>query len=328
MAHNLSQDEMRTRIVVCGIGKAGLNALSHIEKEFRGDVLLIAVDSDESMLERVPASIRIHVGGTGPEKCCLKKTAVYAERMDQKTDDAIESAFENADLLLLLADLTEAAGCDAAPALATLARDKYALCTVTFALLPSSLESLPIGAPARLSFIDLEETVNAVVELSAELMPDHTNEGSELSRVRYSPGEVLATGAQTLISGLLRAKIGAFDCADLITVIGNEKRARMGFGAGTGPGRSLMALTEALECPLLDLPAPAQSPWILIVIYGGNDLMMKEVMQVAQTIQKHLPKEGKISCTVSIEEEDRQTLEVTIIGTGFNSRSLRDEKIS
>ncbi len=98
-------------------------------------------------------------------------------------------------------------------------------------------------------------------------------------------------------------------------------RALMGTGCAKGEGRARLAAEQAVQSPLLDNISVEGATGVLINVVGGPDMKMKEIQEAASLIQEQAHEDANIIFGASIDENMADTLKVTVIATGFQSRS-------
>ena len=91
-------------------------------------------------------------------------------------------------------------------------------------------------------------------------------------------------------------------------------------GTGTGKNRAVDAAREALASPLLDVSMDG-SKGVLFNVVGGNSLTLFEVNEAAEVVKQAVDPEANIIFGVAHDPSMESELKITLIATGFASKS-------
>ena len=131
---------------------------------------------------------------------------------------------------------------------------------------------------------------------------------------------VLRQGVQGITDLITIPGLINLDFADVRTIMTDAGTAVMGVGIGTGESRAADAARAAIASPLLEEPIDGATG-ILLNITGGRNLGLFEVNEAAEIIQNAADRDANIIFGAVIDEAQEDELSVTVIGTGFQSRS-------
>jgi cell division protein FtsZ len=99
-------------------------------------------------------------------------------------------------------------------------------------------------------------------------------------------------------------------------------QAIMGIGVGYGENRERDALEKALKGPM-DVDFNLKGAYgVLYVITAGDDLTMDQVSNIGNTIYELVGNDTKIYVGVATDSRTDGTLQIVLIATGINQRSL------
>jgi cell division protein FtsZ len=96
----------------------------------------------------------------------------------------------------------------------------------------------------------------------------------------------------------------------------------MGIGRGHGDNRAADAAKAAIASPLLEVSIDG-AKGILFTITGGSNLGMYEVSEAAKVITQSADSQAKVIFGAIIDETMKDEVKVTVIATGFETRSER-----
>ena len=100
--------------------------------------------------------------------------------------------------------------------------------------------------------------------------------------------------------------------------------AWMSIGHGSGKNRAVDAAREALASPLLDVSVTG-SNGILFNIVGSEDLTLFEVNEAAEVIKQAVDPDANIIFGVGTNSSLEQEVRITLIATGFVTKTGFDE---
>ena len=94
----------------------------------------------------------------------------------------------------------------------------------------------------------------------------------------------------------------------------------MGIGIGSGDNRAVDAATNAINNPLLEDARIEGAKGILVSVTGGQDLALSELDEIVRLITGNADADAMIIAGNTIDPSANDTIKVTVIATGFNSR--------
>jgi len=95
----------------------------------------------------------------------------------------------------------------------------------------------------------------------------------------------------------------------------------MGIGIGSGDNRAVDAATHAIHNPLLEDSNIEGAKGILVNVTGGADLSLSEYEEILNIVNSSADPNVLIIAGMSIDESMGDSVQVTMIATGFKSRS-------
>jgi len=134
--------------------------------------------------------------------------------------------------------------------------------------------------------------------------------------------DVLRQGVQGISELITVPGIINVDFADVKAIMENAGSALMGIGLASGENRAMEAAKQAIASPLLELSIDG-AKGILFTVTGGADLGMHEVAEAAKVITGSADEDAKVIFGANIDEEMKDTIRITVVATGFDSRERR-----
>ena len=133
--------------------------------------------------------------------------------------------------------------------------------------------------------------------------------------------DVLRQGVQGISDLIVFPGLINLDFADVKTIMSSQGAALMGIGFGNGDTRAVDAAKNAISSPLLETTIEG-AKGILLNITGGPDLTLVEVNEAANLVREaaNAHDDNLIFGTV-IDERMQGEVKVTVVATGFGSRS-------
>jgi len=132
--------------------------------------------------------------------------------------------------------------------------------------------------------------------------------------------DVLRHGVQAIAEVITVPGMINLDFADVKAVMKDAGPAWMSIGRGSGQNRAVDAAKEALASPLLDVSIDG-SKGVLFNVVGGESLTLFEVNQAAETIKQAVDPEANIIFGVAHDASLDKEIRITLIATGFKSRT-------
>jgi cell division protein FtsZ len=313
------------KIVVVGVGGAGLNAVNRMIDAGLNQVEFIAVNTDLQQLHMSEADRQIHIGdaltkglGSGSEPSIGRQAA-------EESYDQIKQALRGADMVFVTAGEGGGTGTGGAPVVARIARSLGAL-TVGIVTLPFKFEGTKRRTQATEGIDELRASCDTTIVIPNDRLLEVLDKGTSILDAFKIADDVLRQGVQGICDLITLPGLINLDFADVRTVMENSGTALMGIGfSSSGENRAREAAERALRSPLIDTELGA-ARGILLSIAGGEDLSLLEVNEAAEVIRQTATDDTQIIFGATIDERLNGQVWVTVIATGLGSpRSMRRE---
>ncbi len=132
--------------------------------------------------------------------------------------------------------------------------------------------------------------------------------------------DVLRHGVQAIAEVITVPGLINLDFADVKAVMKDAGPAWMSIGVSSGKNRAQDAAKEALASPLLDVSVE-ESKGVLFNVVGSSNLTLIEVNEAAEVIRQAVTPNANIIFGVAHDPNMEQEIRITLIATGFASKS-------
>ncbi len=109
------------------------------------------------------------------------------------------------------------------------------------------------------------------------------------------------------------------------TVIAEGGRAALAVGMGRGIDRIQVAVEKAMNSPLLENKNIQGARGVLINITGGEDLIIKEVKEVATAVYEATDTHANVIFGAIVDERKKEEIGVTILATGLKDKDSEEQ---
>ena len=304
-------------IKVIGVGGGGCNAVNHMYEEGIAGVDFIICNTDSQAMENSPVPVKIQLGVTLTEGRGAGNMPEMGEQAARENYEDIKNVLKDTTkMLFIAAGMGGGTGTGAAPVIASLARELDIL-TIAVVTVPSPAEGKKRFGQAMEGIKKLGEFVDSMLVVSNHRL--HNIFGDLPARQAFKMADnIVATAVKGVAEIItLHGNIN-IDFTDVYTVMHNSEVFIMGTGFASGEGRSMKAVNDALESPLLDSNDIYGTKNILLNIVSGKDeITIGEIGEIIETLQEKAGQEADIIWGNGYDESLGDKISVTILATGF-----------
>ncbi|MDR0657303.1 MAG: cell division protein FtsZ [Treponema sp.] len=308
-------------IRVLGIGGGGANLTNNMIDKGIADVEFVAVNTDiQDLLQKARAPGKIPIG----KKLTLGRGAggdpETGEKAANEDRETILSWLKSVDMVFITATFGGGTGTGAAPVIAKLAKEEGVL-TVGIVTLPFEFEGPYKMELAEAGINKLRESIDTLIVIPNENVfkfdPDIKAKDAYLKA-----NDILYCGVKGISDIITRTDFVNTDFADVAKTMRDKGDALFGIGIAEGENRAVQAATQAVNNPFFEGTTITGATSILVNIAAGDDLGMREVREVVETIRNGADPRVKLIHGLSIDPSLGARLQVTVIATGF----VREDK--
>ena len=311
------------KIRVIGIGGGGNNAVDRMIDAGIKSADFVAMNTDLQVLNRSKAELRVQLGKELTRGLGAGADPKIGEDSALESVDEIKQVLEGNDLVFVTAGMGGGTGTGAAPVVAQLAKDMGIL-TVAVVTKPFNFEGRSRMANAEIDIEKLRKYVDTLLIIPNEKLLQVVPKGTPIVKAFQVADDVLRQGIQGVSDLIVNPALINLDFADVRTVMKNKGLAHMGIGSGKGENRTLEAVRQAVQSPLLETDIEGATGVILNVT-GGLDLALSEVNEACCLVQDVVDIGANIIFGACIDAELKDEVIVTIIATGFTGHTDEEE---
>lgn len=309
-------------IKVIGVGGGGSNAVNTMFERGIAGVDFIVCNTDAQALEASPVPSKIQLGatltggqGAGSQPEVGRNAAI------ESLDEVIGLLGSGTSMVFVTAGMGGGTGTGAAPVIAKAARDLDIL-TVGIVTIPFQFEGRRRTQQAQEGLEAMRKSVDTLLIIRNDKLRELYG-NLTIRKAFANADEVLCTAAKGIAEVITLTGEINVDMNDVNTVMRNSGRAIMGSGIATGEGRARLAVSEALESPLLnDCDITGASFVLLNITFGNDEVLMDEIMEITDIIQEAAGQSAEVIWGYGIDPSLGEALCVTVIATGFDGADL------
>lgn len=305
------------RIRVIGVGGGGNNAVDRMIDAGIKSAEFVAMNTDYQALIRSKAELKIQLGAELTKGLGAGADPSIGEKAAQESIDQIKEVLQDNDLVFITAGMGGGTGTGAAPVVASIAREMGIL-TVAVVTKPFNFEGKKRMENAEKGIENLRQYVDTLVIIPNEKLLSVVPKGTPIVKAFQVADDVLRQGIQGISDLIVNPALINLDFNDVRTVMSDKGLAHMGIGCGEGENRTLEAVRQAVQSPLLETDIEGATG-VIINVTGGLDISLSEVAEASKLVQDVVDSSANIIFGAGVDEELGDKVVVTIIATGDSS---------
>ncbi len=314
-------------IKVIGVGGGGGNAVNHMYKQGIAGVDFIICNTDSQALESSPIPNKVQLGSSLTEgRGAGSMPVVGMNSAIESIDDVKDLLGSNTKMVFITAGMGGGTGTGASPIICQAAK-KLGILTVGIVTTPFNFEGKRRKQQADEGLAALKEHVDTLLVISNDKLRQMYG-NLTLSSAFAEADNILATAAKGIAEIITVPGYINVDFEDVKTVMQNSGVAIMGSASSEGEGRAYKAVQAALNSPLLNDNDIEGARYILLNITSGSqEVLMDEVSEITDYIQNQAGLTADIIWGNCHDESLGNKISVTLIATGFQTKTDRIEKM-
>lgn len=308
-------------IKVIGVGGGGSNAVNHMFSKGLKGVDFAVCNTDAQALHNSPVPTKIQLGATLTEGLGAGANPTIGEEAARESVQDLKNMLDRrSKMLFITVGMGGGTGTGAAPVIAKIAKELDIL-TVGIVTTPFSFEGKMRNDQAQKGIDKLREHVDSLVVINNNKLREvYGNLGFKAGFSKAD--EVLSTAATGIAQVITHHYTQNIDLRDAKTVLANSGTAIMGSGLASGSNRAQSAITKALDSPLLnDNKITGAQRVLLLIVSGTSEVTIDEIGEINDYIQSEARTNVDIIMGVGEDDNLGESIEVTVIATGFNPES-------
>ena len=310
--------ELKPRIMVCGVGGAGGNAVNNMITSGLAGVDFIVANTDAQALTSSKADRIIQMGMQVTEGLGAGAQPEVGRAAAEEAMDEIRDHFAGVHMVFVTAGMGGGTGTGAAPVIARAARDMGIL-TVGVVTKPFQFEGMRRMRIAEAGIAELQKSVDTLIVIPNQNLFRVANEKTTFADAFSMADQVLYSGVACITDLMVKEGLINLDFADVRAIMREMGKAMMGTGEATGERRAILAAEAAIANPLLDETSMRGARGLLISITCGNDLTLYEVDEAASRIRQEVDEEANIILGATFDESLDGIVRVSVVATGIDT---------
>lgn len=307
------------KIKVVWVGWAGQNAVNRMIESGLDWVEFVSINTDAQALYNSLAPKKLNIWKIMTHGLWAWANPEVGKKAAEESREEIKNALDWADMVFITCGLGWWTGTWAAPVVAEVAKELWAL-TVWIVTKPFSFEGQNRMSKALDGYSSLKEKVDTLITIPNDRILTIIDKKTPLLDAFSIVDEILNQWVQWVSDLITQPGLINVDFADVTSVMKNAGSALMGIGYGSGENRATEAARSAIDSPLLELSI-AWAKWLLFNITWGTDLSMYEVDEAARIITDNVDPDANIIFGATINEQYNWELKITVVATWFDEES-------
>jgi len=285
----MNVEEANVVIKVIGIGNAGVNIISYIQKNNIEGINYILID-DKVYLKEVD----------------IINTVILRNNIDEGKS-IIQEELRGTNLLFLVGDIATNSETNIISIISELTTE-LALTTVAIIISPHELTSSErIYSPSL--------NIDSIIQISEKGLLPLSKEG-ELSEAK---NKILLDIVRGMTTPITQSNIIGFDFADLKTLICKTGTFSVGIGMALGKNRAIKATKKALSFPLF-IDIQHDVFYGILVNISSQEMSISEFDEIGNLIHFLVPSKTIIKVAVTYDNNLKGEMKVTLIATGIGRK--------
>jgi len=324
MSINLKAPELRElkpRIMVCGVGGAGGNAVNNMIVSGLSGVDFIVANTDAQALSSSRAERIIQMGLQVTEGLGAGSKPEVGKAAAEEALEEIRDHLAGAHMVFVTAGMGGGTGTGAAPVIARAARE-LGILTVGVVTKPFHFEGGRRMRVAEYGIAELQKAVDTLIIIPNQNLFRVANEKTTFADAFSMADQVLYSGVACITDLMVKEGLINLDFADVRSIMSEMGKAMMGTGEAAGDKRAVQAAEAAIANPLLDETSMRGARGLLISITGGNDLTLYEVDEAASRIRQEVDEEANIILGATFDSALDGVVRVSVVATGIDQAAI------
>ena len=310
--------ELKARIIVCGVGGAGGNAVNNMIEAGLQGVDFIVANTDAQALTSSKARRVIQMGiqvtgglGAGAQPEVGRAAA-------EEAIDTISDHLTGAHMVFITAGMGGGTGTGAAPIIARIARE-LGILTIGVVTKPFQFEGQRRMRYAEAGIAELLKEVDTLLIIPNQNLFRVASEKTTFADAFAMADQVLYSGVACISDLIVKEGLINLDFADVLSVMREKGKAMMGRGEAPGENRVLNAAVAAISNPLIEDPSIKRASGLIVSITGGRDLTLFEVDEAASRIRDEADPDANIIVGATFDESLEGIVRVSVVATGIDN---------
>jgi len=307
--------EFAAKIIVVGVGGGGNNAVNRMIDEGIAGVEYIAINTDRQHLMNCKASTTLQIGEKLTKGLGAGANPDVGKAAAEENKEEITEMIKGADMLFVTCGMGGGTGTGAAPVVAEIAKN-LGILTIGVVTKPFTFEAKSRMNNALAGIETLKKSVDTLIVIPNDRLLGIVDRRASMADALLKADEVLQQGVQGITDLINVPGLINLDFADVQTVMKDKGIAHLGIGSGSGDEKCLDAVKQAISSPLLETTIEGASH---VIINVSGAVALQEANEAVSYIQDLTGEDTNIIFGVVNDDDDSDSVQVTVIATGLGS---------
>lgn len=315
---NATEQDLRPKITVVGVGGAGGNAVNNMIRSKLEGVKFLVANTDAQALAQslVDEKSRIQLGLGMTQGLGAGAKPEVGRAAAEETLEEVLSLLKGSNMVFITGGMGGGTGTGAAPIIAKAARE-IGILTVGVVTKPFHFEGRNRMRLAESGIDEMQQFVDTLIVIPNQNLFRIATENTTFADAFRLADDVLYSGVRGVTDLMMMPGLINLDFADIRTVMAEMGKAMMGTGEAEGGRRALDAAEAAISNPLLDDVSMKGARGVLINITGGYDMTLYEVDEAANRIRDEVDSDANIIFGSTFDERLNGMIRVSVVATGI-----------
>jgi cell division protein FtsZ len=313
--------ELKPRIIVCGVGGGGCNAVNNMIASGLSGVDFLVANTDAQALMSSRAERVLQMGLQVTEGLGAGAQPEIGRAAAEEAREEIREQLHGAHMCFVTAGMGGGTGTGAAPVIAQIAREMGIL-TVGVVTKPFHFEGQRRMRIADAGIGELQTSVDTLIVIPNQNLFRIATERTTFADAFAMADQVLYSGVASVTDLMVKEGLINLDFADVRSIMRGMGKAMMGTGEASGERRASLAAEAAIANPLLDEVSMRGARGLLISITGGDDLTLYEVDEAASRIRQEVDEDANIILGATFDSALDGIVRVSVVATGIDPSTI------
>ena len=319
--------ELRARIIVCGVGGAGGNAVNNMIEAGLEGVDFVVANTDAQALTSSKAGRVIQMGAQVTGGLGAGAQPDIGRAAAEETIEVVRAQLAGAHMVFITAGMGGGTGTGAAPVIARAALE-LGILTIGVVTKPFQFEGQRRMRYAEAGIAELLKEVDTLLIIPNQNLFRVANEKTTFADAFAMADQVLYSGVACISDLIVKEGLINLDFADVLSVMREKGKAMMGRGEASGDKRVLNAAIAAISNPLIEDPSIKRASGLIVSITGGRDLTLFEVDEAATRIRDEADPDANIIVGATFDASLDGVVRVSVVATGIDNLGAGRERPS
>jgi len=306
-------DTSSLRIGIVAAGGGACDTLASHIGEFPGLTRMIAIDTSESSLRKMPNATHILLRDNDR----FPGHPLTASERGEAARPVIAQALAGLDLVFILAGLGGTVGSSIAPMIARIASES-GIRSVGAVILPFGWEGeAKLASAANAASAMLQNGVMTLFPLDNDEIANRFGPHISPQSVFDFASQNFAALYRGIVMPLVEPGIISIDLADVLYVLKQPGMSACGHSEATGPGAASSACSQAIEKPWLGRDRLNAASHILVHIEGDETLTLTDFRAVCELVRLHCIEDAVVRVSFQTLDVPDAGCRVTLLASGI-----------